>query len=84
MAIGKISNYTVHLSDKPAKKYYALVGARKVYFGDTSYEHYHDRFGHYKHLDHKDPKRRKNFKIRHEKNRHLPGTAAWFADQVLW
>ena len=29
-------------------------------------------------------KRRKAYKSRHEKNRHIKGTAGFYADQILW
>ena len=29
-------------------------------------------------------KRRKAYKDRHEKDRHVRGTAGWYADQILW
>jgi len=29
-------------------------------------------------------KRREAYKKRHEKYRHIKGTASWFADQILW
>lgn len=70
--------------DKPNKKYYALVGNRRVYFGARAYQHYRDRLGAYSRLDHLDPERRRRFKQRFERYRHRRGTAAWFADQILW
>jgi len=86
MEIGKYKGYSIFLSDKPDKKYFARVGNRKIYFGGDPrhYEHYHDKMDYYKHLNHNDPKRRKNFKARHEKYRHVVGSAAWFSDQILW
>lgn len=80
--------YPIFVSDKPAKKYYAVVPGilrpRRVYFGQRGYEHYWDRLGHYERDNHLDPVRRRHFKARHEKNRHKKSTAAWFADQILW
>lgn len=29
-------------------------------------------------------KRREAYKKRHEKDRHIKGTAGWFADKILW
>jgi hypothetical protein len=29
-------------------------------------------------------KRREAYKKRHEKDRHIKGTAGWFSDQILW
>lgn len=72
------------VSDKPAKKYYALVNGRKVYFGDAAYQHYHDKLGHWKHLDHGDKRRRDNYLKRTASQKKEAGTAAWFASEVLW
>lgn len=76
--------YKIFVSDKPNKKYYAMVGNRKVYFGDTNYEHYYDKIGYWSHLNHLDKERRRRYKARHEKDRHNKGSAGWFADQILW
>ena len=88
------NGYRIFVSDKHPKKYYALIPSavnanatvrtRKVYFGDVRYEHYKDKLGHYKDLDHNSTKRREMYKKRMEKNRHAVGTAGWFADQLLW
>ena len=43
--------------------------------GDIRYEDY---------LTHKDPERRRRYKLRHEKHRHTPGTASYYADKILW
>ena len=80
----KYKGYPIFLSDKPNKKYYAIVGRRKVYFGQRPYEQYKDRIGYYSDLDHGDPVRRKNFKSRFERIRHNIGSAAWFSDKLLW
>ena len=55
------------------KKYSVYVlkdGKRRlIHFGDTRYQHFKDRIGHYSHLDHNDKKRRENYYKRHkEKN----------------
>lgn len=80
--------YPIFVSDRKNKKYYAVVktlsGNKKVYFGDSRYQHFFDKLGKYKHLNHLDPVRRKLYKARHEKDRHIVGTAGWFADKILW
>jgi len=43
--------------------------------GDINYEDY---------LTHGDDKRKKNYKSRHEKDRHKKGTAGYYADKILW
>lgn len=73
------------------KKYRVEVyeGAKRIKtisFGDKRYEHYRDRtpLRLYSHLDHLDPQRRAAYKKRHEKDRHTPLTAGYFADKYLW
>jgi hypothetical protein len=84
MKVGTYKGYPIYVSDKKLKKYYAMVGNRKVYFGDSRYEQYYDKMGHYSHLNHNNKERRKRYKQRHEKDRHNKGSAGWFADQILW
>lgn len=89
--------YAIFVADKFPKKYYALiptavlrprkegsVRTKKVYFGDIRYEHYKDKLGYYKDLDHNNNERRRLFKKRMEKNRHKKESPGWFADQILW
>jgi capsid portal protein len=82
--VGKFKGYTIYLSDKPQKKYYAIVNNRKVYFGQYPYQQYRDKLGYYSDLDHLDKQRRKNFKSRFERYRHRKGSSAYFSDQILW
>lgn len=82
--VGRFRGYDIYVSAARYKKYYALVGGRRVNFGDKRYEQYHDKMGHYSHLNHGDKDRRRAYKLRHEKDRHEKGTAGWFADKVLW
>lgn len=84
--VGNYQGYDIYLSDKPDKKYYAIVNNRKVYFGGDPrhYQHYYDKLGFYSHLDHHDDIRRKNFKSRFNSMRHKRGSASWFSDQLLW
>jgi hypothetical protein len=56
---------------------------KQVSFGDKSYEHYEDKIGEYKHLDHKDPERRKRYKQRHGDNP-KKFSAGYFALKYLW
>lgn len=56
---------------------------RKVHFGDTRYQHYHDStpLRLYSHLDHNDLVRRQNYLARHAKNN---GPAGMLAREYLW
>lgn len=76
-------DYLIFVSDKPLKKYYALVNGKKIYFGDSRYQHYHDKLGYYKDLDHNDNKRRRLYYARHGKKT-KKGSARWFSHHVLW
>lgn len=73
-------------STRAHKKYMVTVGNKTVHFGDTRYQHYKDSTGKglYTHLNHLDPARRRAYKIRHEKDRHVKYSAGWFADKYLW
>lgn len=91
--IVKINNkrYLLEKSTRKNKKYDVyeiLLSGRKDYitsFGDTRYEHYHDRIGKFSHLDHGDPKRRMNYRSRHSKdNIDDPKYAGFWAYNYLW
>ena len=79
----KYKGYEIFVSDKPDKKYYALVGNKKVYFGAKGYEQYKDKLGHYSKYDHNDKTRRDRYYARHKKN-YPEGTADWFSKKILW
>lgn len=59
---------------------------KTIQFGDKRYEHYKDStpLKLYTNLNHLDKERRKRYKNRHEKDRHVKYTAGWFADKFLW
>lgn len=75
--------YLIFVSDKPLKKYYALVNNKKVYFGDSRYEQYYDKLGYYKNLNHKDERRRNMYYKRHGLEA-KKGSAKWFSHNILW
>lgn len=74
------------------KKYDAIIEDKftkrqqRVPFGSNVHEQYRDNTGLklYSRLDHNDPKRRANYKARHEKTRHKKFSSSWYADQFLW
>ena len=66
------------------KKYVAIVDGKRVPFGDSRYQQYHDKLGHWSSLDHNDPERRKRFRKRFAKSADAVGTAGWFSYHVLW
>jgi len=91
--------YVIRLSDRPNKKYVAwLAGpatktregylrmlSSPVHFGDTRYQHYRDFFEQYKHLDHLDNRRRKNYLSRHQHTDiEDPRSPAFWSWNYLW
>jgi len=86
MEMGTYNGYKIYLSDKPSKKYYAMVNNRKVYFGGhpLRYQHYYDRLGHYSYLNHFDQKRRDKFRSRFRRCKDVVGSPCYFAWHILW
>lgn len=55
----ELDGYVYYKSDKPNKKLMLDINGKRIYFGDTKYEHYFDRTGLLnKNYNHLDPKRR--------------------------
>ena len=50
-------------------------GQYQVSIGDLRYSDF---------LQHGDPERRRRYKLRHEKHRHVKGTPSYYADRILW
>jgi len=79
-------------STNPHKKYDAFIGTKRVSFGDRNYQQFHDKIGHWSHLDHNDPERRKKYRARHGKIYTKSGELAykvkyspeWFSWHYLW
>jgi hypothetical protein len=82
--------YGFEVSKRKNKKYDAIMlnkydqSIKKIPFGDTRFQQYHDRLGHYKALDHKDKVRRLNYKRRHAKDIMNKYSSGWFAFYYLW
>ena len=76
----------IEKSDKPNKKYRAILpNGKVVYFGDTKYGQYEDKTNLklYKHLDHHDKRRRELYYKRHPID-YTKYSADWFAKHYLW
>lgn len=89
----KIDKYEYFLSDKKDKKLYTIVEGKKIYFGDTSYQHYYDKTGLLaKSTNHLDEKRRKSYLARaskiKDKSGNLtstnPSSPNYHAIKILW
>jgi hypothetical protein len=73
-------------SKKKHKKYDVYKNDKYILsFGDLRYEHYHDKIGYYKNLNHGDKQRRSNYRKRH-KNDHIndPDRAGYWSYWYLW
>ena len=88
----KIGKYVYEKSDRKNKKLMTIVDGKKVHFGDNRYEHFKDKTGIYKSLDHNDAKRRNNYRTRHSKIKNkqgqivinLPSSPAYHSFRILW
>ena len=69
-----------------------MVGNRTIHFGNTDYQHYHDKTGIWKSLDHNDKERRKRYRARAGKitnkkgelAKDNPNCANYHAYHTLW
>tara|TARA_Y100000004_G_C8900806_1_gene406307 strand:- start:691 stop:942 length:252 start_codon:yes stop_codon:yes gene_type:complete len=72
-------------SNKKNKKYMVLTKKGVIHFGDSRYQQFKDKLGHYSHLDHNDKKRKERYYARHgEKNLKDKERAKYWAHRVLW
>ncbi len=80
--------YTYYKSTRAGKKLMTTVDGRVVHFGALGYEHYRDRTGLYRSLDHGDPARRASYIARHRGGDGAaisdPTKPAFHALNVLW
>jgi hypothetical protein len=73
----KIGDYTYYKSTRPSKKLMVKVENTWIHFGDSSMEHYQDKTGIWKHLDHLDKDRRSNYQKRAKGIRNINGKNTW-------
>ena len=82
--------YKPFVSKAKNKKYSVYVkadnksGIKLIHFGDKRYQQFKDKLGHYKSLDHNDPKRRKAYYDRHGKEKGSKDKAKYWAHTILW
>ena len=81
------------ISKAKNKKYSVYVkGDKIIHFGDKRYQHFKDKIGDYKSLDHNDPVRRKSYLARAKGIKNKQGELTWkdkntanyWAVRVLW
>jgi hypothetical protein len=88
----KIGKYNYEKSTRKDKKLMTVVDGKKVHFGNPSYQHFKDKTGIWKKLDHNDPERRKNYLSRASaiKNKQgqltkdIPSSPNYHAIRILW
>ena len=81
--------YKPFLSKAKNKKYSVYVksdnksGKKLIHFGSKLHGQFKDKLGHYKRLDHNDPKRKKAYYARHGKAT-SKDTAKYWSHKILW
>lgn len=79
--------YKPFVSKAKNKKYsvYVMKDGKKrlIHFGDSRYQQFKDKLGHYKNLDHGDQQRKKNYHSRHGKAT-SKDTAKYWSHKILW
>ena len=81
--------YKPFVSKVKNKKYSVYVkadtksGKKLISFGDKRYGQFKDKLGHYKSLDHGDPKRKKAYYSRHGKAT-SKDTPKYWSHKILW
>ena len=88
----KVGKFNYEKSTRKDKKLMVIVNGKKIHFGARNMQHYKDKSGIWKSLDHLDPKRRKNYLARAKGIRNKEGTLTkdietspnYHAIRVLW
>lgn len=78
--------YTVKVSTRKNKKYDIFKNGKYLLsFGDSRYQHYKDKLGHYSNLDHNDEERLRKFRERFgSKDFSNPDKALFWSWYYLW
>lgn len=88
----KIGKYNYEKSTRKDKKLMTEVDGKKVHFGNPNYQHFKDKTGIWKKLDHNDPERRKNYLSRAggiknkegKLTKYIPSSPNYHAIRILW
>ena len=79
--------YKPFVSNAKNKKYsvYVVINGKTklIHFGDKRYQHFEDKLGYYRNLNHYDEQRRKNYHARHGDTKDK-NTAKYWAHKILW
>ena len=74
----KVGKYTYSKSSRKDKKLMTVVNGNKVvHFGNPKYEHFRDRTGIWKDLDHGDPDRKERYLKRSKAIKNKKGELTW-------
>lgn len=88
----KIGKFNYEKSTRKDKKLMVIVDGKKIHFGARNMQHFKDKTGLWKELDHLDPKRRKNYLARAKGIRNKEGkltkdietSANYHAIRIFW
>ena len=88
----KIGKYDYQKSTRKDKKLSVVVDNKIVHFGNPNYQHFKDKTGIWKELDHNDKKRRENYLKRSKGIKNKKGELTWkdpnsanyHAIRILW
>lgn len=80
--------YKPFISSAKNKKYSVYVkndkgGVKLIHFGDSRYQQFKDKLGHYANNDHLDETKKKNYYARHGKAT-SKDTAKFWSHKILW
>lgn len=76
--------YDIKVSTRKFKKYDVFKNGKYfLSFGDKRYQQYKDKIGFYKHLDHKNRKRRELYYKRHGESDDI-NSPKWWSHRWLW
>ena len=88
----KIGKYDYQKSTRKDEKLSVVVDNKIVHFGNPNYQHFKDKTGIWKELDHNDKKRRENYLKRSKGIKNKKGELTWkdpnsanyHAIRILW
>lgn len=88
----KIGKYDYEKSTRKDKKLMTTVNGKTIHFGNPNYQHFKDRTGIWRKLDHENPQRRKNYLTRAKGIKNKKGELTWknpespnyHAIRILW
>tara|TARA_R100000734_G_scaffold13953_1_gene10321 strand:+ start:226 stop:498 length:273 start_codon:yes stop_codon:yes gene_type:complete len=88
----KVGKYNYEKSTRKDKKLMTEIDGKKIHFGNPNYQHFKDKTGIWKELDHNDKQRRKNYLTRSKAIKNKKGELTYLdplspnyhAIRILW